>query len=311
MLSPAMWHYPFRYAAAKFRRGNPIRKASIGTIKALRKTSNSIPASTIEIRPLDAPHLSFAATNSMVMEAVYWFGIRGYEGIVSELWKVLCSQSKSVLEVGANVGLFSVLGAHERPVRYTAVEPLPNISKVLRENLARNQLGFVEVLEGAAVPSDERGLVQISVPDEGYDAPVGSHLLGGVELTERSQMKIIDVKAYPISTLVEGRDLIKMDAEGIEAQLLRGAWHHILAGKPTLLIEVLPNAENLATILKELARTVGYNLFVIPEYGSEKLVPVDPQAFSATLPQQHNSKDVLLTLSSLRQLELQIRGKPA
>jgi len=40
-------------------------------------------------------------------------------------------------------------------------------------------------------------------------------------------------------------------------------------------------------------------------------VPVDPDAFSADLPQRHNSKDVLLSLSSLSQLEMQISDRSA
>ena len=297
MLNLTMWHYPFRYAAAKFRRGNPARKISIGLLKGRTALSPAIPSSVTAIRPLDATQLSFAPTDSMVMEAVYWFGMRGYEGIVSEVWRNLCSRSTSVLEIGANVGFFSVLGAHERPKHYTAVEPLPNIAGILRANLHRNNLDFVEVLEGAAVPSGATGDVQISVPDEGHEAPVGSHLVSGVELAQRSQMKVLNVRAYPVIPLMVGRDLVKIDAEGIEGQLLLAARDSILKDKPTLLIEVLPEAETLGAILSEIATSAGYNIYIIPEYGSDKLVPMTPQVFSSKTPQRFNSKDVVLSFA--------------
>ena len=193
----------------------------------------------------------------------------------------LCTNSTSVLEIGANVGFFSVLGASERPKRYTAVEPLPNVAEILRANLHRNKLEFVEVIEGAAVPSCASQEVWISVPDEGCEAPVGSHLLSGVELSERSQMKVLSVRAYPVASLMEGRDLVKIDAEGIEGQLLLAARDSILKNKPTLIIEVLPEAENLGATLSEIATSVGYNIYVIPEYGSDTLVPVAPKEFSS------------------------------
>ena len=310
MLSAAMLHYPFRHAAAKFRRGNLIRKISIAVIKGIRKLFPAIPSSVSVVRPLDAVHLSFAPTDSMVMAAVYWFGVRGYEGIMSEVWKSLCSNSTSVLEIGANIGFFSVLGANERPRHYTAVEPLPNVAEILRANLRQNGLDFVEVFEGAVVPASGTGSVQISVPDEGHAAPVGSHLLNGVELGNRSQLKVLTVRALPITSLIEGRDLVKIDAEGIEAQLLLAARDSILKNKPTLVIEVLPEAENLGVTLSEIAMSAGYNIFVVPEFGSDKLVPVMPQEFSSKTPQQFNSKDVVLSLSNLKQLGFQVLGRP-
>jgi len=310
MLPLTIWHYPFRYAAAQFRRGNPIRKISIAAIKGLRKFSAEMPASVTDVRPLDAPHLSFAPTDSMVITAVYWFGIRGYEGIMSEIWKGLCANSTSVLEIGANVGFFSVLGANERPKHYAAVEPLPHVAEILRMNLLRNGLGFVEVIEGAAVPSYETENVQISVPDEGHKAPVGSHLMSGIELSDRSQMEILSVRAYPVVSLVEGRDLIKIDAEGIEAQLLIAARDQILRHKPTLVIEVLPEAENLGATLREIAISAGYSIYIVPEFGSDTLVSVAPQEFSSKTPQRFNSKDVMLSLSDPQQLKLQFSGWP-
>ncbi len=311
MLSPVMWYDPFRHAAAKYRRGNPLRKISIAAIKGIRMLSPAIPSSVTDIRPLDAPHFSFAPTDSMVMAAVYWFGMRGYEGIMSEVWKRLCSNSTSVLEIGANVGFFSVLGAHERPRIYTAVEPLPNVAEILRTNLRRNGLDFVEVLEGAVVPTAETEQVQISIPDEGREAPVGSHLVSGVELGTRSQMKVLSVRAYPVTSLMEGRDLVKIDAEGIEAQLLLSARDAILKNKPTLVIEVLPEAENLGAMLSKIAIEAGYSIYIVPEFGSDELVPMAPLEFSSKTPQRFNSKDVVLSLSDLKQLGLQLLERSA
>jgi FkbM family methyltransferase len=235
----------------------------------------------------------------MVMECAYWFGVRSYEGVMSDVWMRLCAGAGNVLEVGANVGLFSVIGASRRPQKYTAVEPLPEVAAILRANLARNRLEFVEVLQGAVIASSETRDVVISIPDEGHGAPVGAHLTEHVEVSNRSSFRRIEVKGFPIAVLMEGRDLVKIDAEGIEAELLAAASGAILQNKPTLVIEVLPEAQKLGGVLSHLAQAAGYTIHIIPSYGSDKIIKVPAAEFTSATPGTYNSKDIVLSLSSL------------
>jgi FkbM family methyltransferase len=258
-----------------------------------------VPSSLTEIRPLDMPHVSFLPSDSMVMESAYWFGVRSYEGVMSDVWMRLCEDAGNVLEVGANVGLFSVIGASRRPKKYTAVEPLPEVAAILRANLARNRLEFVEVLQGAVIASSETRDVVISIPDEGHGAPVGAHLTEHVEVSKRSSFRRIDVKGFPIAALIDGRDLVKIDAEGIEAELLGAASGTILQNRPTLVIEVLPEAQKLGDILSHLAQAAGYTIHIIPSYGSDNIIKVPAAEFTSATPGNYNSKDVVLSLSSL------------
>jgi hypothetical protein len=69
----------------------------------------------------------------------------------------------------------------------------------------------------------------------------------------------------------------------------------ILAGRPTLMVEVLPEAVVLGKVLAELAVACGYTISVIPEYGLDTIVTVAPEAFDAGVPQRYNSKDVVLS----------------
>ena len=103
----------------------------------------------------------------------------------------------------------------------------------------------------------------------------------------------------PIARLAEGRDLIKIDAEGIEAELLRAIRPHLIAARPDLLIEVLPEASRLAALLSDLAREAGYLIHILPEYGSDTIVQAAPEAFDAALPGRHRSKDVLLSTRAI------------
>ena len=297
---PLAAYRPLRQAVHDFPRGHPVRLAATVVLQhAARAFRNHLPGRLTEIRPLDNQALSFAATDSMVMDAVYWFGIRGYEGTVPRTWAALCERSLDILEVGGNVGLFTVVGAHAARGSYTVVEPVPGNAAVLRGNLARNAMLSVEVLEAAAIPGDQPRDVTLNVPDEGRDTPVGAHLLDGVEVSGRSTQSQITVPGLPMRTLAESRDLIKIDAEGIEAALLGDIRTQLVARRPTLLIEVLPEAVQLGQMLSALAVEAGYAIHVLPEYGSDRTVEVPPASFTSAVPKAHNSKDVVLSVGPL------------
>lgn len=293
---PFGWFDPLRAGAVRLRRGSLPRSACVAVLQLAHQAwRHRLGERVADVRPLDAPHLSFAPTDSMVVDALYWFGVRGYEGKVADVWVELCRSARSVLEIGGNVGLFTTLGRRACAGSYTVVEPVPQVAAVLRGNLARNGLEGVEVLEAAAVPGGEARDVVLSIPDDGRAAPVGAHLVEGVEIGPRRELRTITVRGLPAAGLMAGRDLIKIDAEGIEAELLGAAREVILAARPTLMVEVLPEATALGRVLAELAQAAGYTIAVVPEYGRDDIVTVAPAAFDSTVPRRYNSKDVVLS----------------
>lgn len=297
---PMSAYRPLRQAVHDFPRGHPARLMATAVLqRAMRAHRHHLPDRLAEIRPLDAAHLSFEAVDSMVMDAVHWFGVRGYEGTVARVWAGLCAASGSVLEIGGNVGLFAVVGGSRAAGAYTVVEPVPANAATLRANLARNGLARVELLEAAAVPGGVRRDVVLNLPDEGRAMPVGAHLMEKVEVAERAGRNRITVPGLPMQELAAGRDLIKIDAEGIEAALLAGIRPLLVAQRPTLMIEVLPEATQLGALLSSLAMEAGYRMHVLPEYGSDRTVIVAPASFTSAVPQAHNSKDVVLSVGAL------------
>jgi FkbM family methyltransferase len=293
---PALRLYdPFRRGVVRFKRGSLIRNGCVLVLqRAARAYRGRLAGLLSEIRPLDAPELSFVAVDSMVMDAVYWFGIQGYEGRVAKVWVDLCRRARSILEIGGNVGLFTLIGARAAAGQYTVVEPLPGLVGTLKANLLRNGVTDVQVLEAAVIPDRIARAVRLNIPDERRSAPVGAHLLEGSEVSGRSSLRTLEVQGLPFRDLLAGRDLIKIDAEGIEAALLTSARDILLANRPAMLIEVLPEATTLGQVLAALAKEAGYSISIIPEYGSDTEVTVDPDTFSADLPRRYNSKDVLL-----------------
>ncbi|MGZ4666645.1 MAG: hypothetical protein ACXV5Q_16805, partial [Frankiaceae bacterium] len=71
-------------------------------------------------------NLRFAATESLVLQQLHWRGEQGWEPELLPWWRRLCVHSRAILELGANVGYFTVQAAKAAPLaRYTAVEPHP------------------------------------------------------------------------------------------------------------------------------------------------------------------------------------------
>ena len=145
-----------------------------------------------------------------------------------------------VLDIGANVGLYSCLAAsHGKPV--IAVEPSSRNLNFLYRNLWDNKFRKVEVFPlGLAGHS---GLGRIY----GYGG-IASFVPGWAQARE-SQSCLVPLTT--LDTIVSGRFqnknlLIKMDVEGFELDVLAGAANTLdLIPRPTWLVEILLRGEVL------------------------------------------------------------------
>ena len=289
---------PFRYGAVSFYRGFFLRSACIAVIKLFSK-NRVLLTGLMEVRPVDRLDLSFVPSDSMVISEVFWFGVQGYEGMLASIWQNLCIHASHILEIGGNVGFYTVIGSKTSTTAYTVLEPVPEIASVLNANLARNEIGHVVVLQAAAIPETLQQQVLLNVPDEGTLNPVGSHLVSGSEVSGRTSKKIIRVPGLPFHDLIQDCDLIKIDAEGLEFALLTSAKQVIQTKRPTILIEVLPESVHLGTLLAELAETCNYFIHVIPAYGTHKITIIPASKFTSSVPRQYNSKDIILSCKKL------------
>ena len=140
------------------------------------------------------------------------------------------------IDVGANVGLYSVLLSRllSSNRRVLAAEPTPGALRLLRSNLERNGcLENVVVFEGAV--TDRRAAVTINTlqGQEEY-----SSIRTGVGEGEVS----IDVEGRTIDDLVEQHGLkpgfIKIDTEGAELLVLRGGLNTLRVHRPVILSEL-------------------------------------------------------------------------
>jgi FkbM family methyltransferase len=170
----------------------------------------------------------------------------------------LLAPGQVVIDVGANVGYYALTAASRvGPYgRVVAFEPGPAPAARLRENAALNGLSNLTVVEAAV--SDRPGTLRLNLGENSeanslYDA--GPSAVGSVE-----------VQVVALDEHVEGLDrvdLIKIDAEGAEVGVLRGA-RRLLSGPsaPPLIVEANPvtlrgAGESVASLRAELV-SLGY-----------------------------------------------------
>ncbi|WP_066361020.1 FkbM family methyltransferase [Herbidospora mongoliensis] len=242
----------------------------------------------------DNPRIRLAAVESRLARILFWYGERGYEGMETACWRDLCAKANGILELGANIGYYTVQGADAaRDVPYVAVEANPEAAGIVSRNADLNGLDNVKVVQAAVVPDDAPATLELSLPDqESYVAPTGAYLSeGGEGISNRPANRTITVPTVRMSELVDFADLIKLDIEGYEANVLRAVWPQLLANRPTIVVEVLRNVPALRQVLRDL-RAENYEVRAI---GDDALhVITDAELASEEPLPRYGSRDVIV-----------------
>ncbi len=163
------------------------------------------------------------------------------------------------LDVGANLGIYTVLAAgHGSQV--VAFEPNGDTRRALHQNVDLNQAGERVTVQPFAL-ADYDGTCPMNVEIQGSShlvessAPaVGEALTATVEV--RRLDSVLESSAQP------GLPFLKVDAEGFDAQVLRGAAGFVRAERPVVLVEI---ADGGAEIRGWLAGC-GYRVYFYREH---------------------------------------------
>jgi FkbM family methyltransferase len=177
----------------------------------------------------------------------------------------IASRRGNVVDIGANIGYYTILMSRlVGPDKCVyAFEPQPRVVSRLRANIEASGLLNVTVFPLAL--SDVAGSVGFHIPMEGSEAHGSIHANGRFEV-----MKIVDVETQRLDDVLSKLgnpeiSLIKMDAEGAELSILRGA-ARLLSGpnKPVLVFEAFEgNCQPFGYCvydLLEFVRSFGYRL---------------------------------------------------
>jgi FkbM family methyltransferase len=260
-----------------------------------------MPLAVGAFRLRDNPELTFVNADSLVLHQLYWFGEQGWEPQLLPWWRRFCRGSSAILELGANVGYFTVQGAKAAPhARYIAVEPHPASARVCRANLELNALHSVELVTAAAVAHAELPAIELQVPSDQLANPTVAFVGADTELPRRMRRRVtqtISVGAVDVGSLLPGIDLLKLDVEGQEHALLTASREHLRSRKPTVFVEVLPGTIKLRRLIADLCCDDGFRCYVPL---ADSLVRLElPELFGVCLLDRYGCQDVILSAETL------------
>jgi FkbM family methyltransferase len=172
------------------------------------------------------------------------FQWRQYFGFPDEILDHLVEQISPgdvVLDIGANVGFYSLILAHRSRAVVHAFEPVSSTFQRFQQHLQLNPTSNVianQLAMGARAGTDE---ITLTLDEDSGRASLCSGVSDGAS-TESIDLKRVDdyVDEHSISKV----DLIKIDVEGYEGAVVRGARRTIERDHPTLVVELTPSWMN-------------------------------------------------------------------
>jgi len=192
-----------------------------------------------------------------------------------------------ILDIGANTGVMSLNFAKAYPQSTVyAFEPTEKAFGRMKTNLdlnsrLANRIHSFRAFVSAHPAGPEDKEIYSSWPLEGH--PERHNIHGGVA------MKARNTPTYSIDSFVREQgldriDLIKIDTDGHELEVLKGAKETLKAFRPGIILELgayltLPDGPNSYIEITELFKNSGYNLF------SQKGKPLSKDNFKQHVPQ--------------------------
>lgn len=193
----------------------------------------------IEMGAITSKHLF--GVDEVIIFAFYWANRNRY---------------RRVVDLGANIGVHSMVLA-SIGFQVVAYEPDPFHSSVALKALRANGIQNLDWRE-VAVIGDSTALPTIE-----FVRVVGnttsSHVRGAKKMPY-GELECFEVRTESFSKIVEEADLIKMDVEGLEADLLSSLVDQSpTSALPDIILEV--GTQENAEIIFAASKTLGYNMF--------------------------------------------------
>lgn len=212
-----------------------------------------------------------------------------YEPEIVQLMLRVLRQGDHVIDVGANIGYFTVLTAMlvGSSGRVTAYEPGPDNLPTLKENIKLNQLANVTVIEQPVWCREEKVTFYLNSDNRSSHSLVDP---GGWfhNIKTRENPNPVEMRAATIDSIstISARNtkLIKIDTEGSEQHVLEGASTFLDSYQPPyIVVELNPwgltQAGHNERTLRNFMRDFGYEMFFLDKRGNlPTLVPYNTQA---------------------------------
>ena len=170
-----------------------------------------------------------------IQKEIFWYGY--YEKEAVKLWFELIKLDSVVVDVGSNIGYYSLLAASKATTGHIyAFEPVSFLQEAIKKNISLNHLSNISVYPFAVSAQKKEAVVYVSAEDNlgmsGLHPP--ENFSGKTE-----NVSTISLDEWKQSNAIKKIDFIKIDVEGSEMNVLLGMQSILLKDKPVVFIEII------------------------------------------------------------------------
>ena len=179
-----------------------------------------------------------------------------------EFWRTWIKPGMTVIDVGANVGVYTFSAAKQVGAEgcVVAVEPFSGCVRYLKETRKINKLDWVRVYAGAA--SKKKGTAYLATKS----ASELNELITPNELGQNGLEGSEEVETFTLDGIcdlehLQKVDFLKIDAEGHELSVLSGSERILMEHKPIILYENIAGNHSSNSEVTNFLKSKGYGIF--------------------------------------------------
>lgn len=207
-----------------------------------------------------------------IQQILYFFGY--YEAIESFFTMSLLREGDTMIDAGANLGYFSLVGAKSvgSKGKVHAFEPVANNFKLLEAHLKMNSLQ-AQVAANPVGLWDETATLEFGQPLKTEHNHGSFAIEANEDLTNKVTCEVTTLDSYAEKVQLPGLRLMKMDIEGAELNAIKGGLKTLEKFRPFIIAEMCRGTsarfghepEDIWQQLKPL----GYKMWAIRSHRSE------------------------------------------
>ena len=196
------------------------------------------------------------------------------EEIDFEPIKSIVKLGDTVIDVGANIGSYTFFLSKMVGMggKVHSIEPIPSTFEILKYVIKKFALNNVSAISYAVSSEDAMAKMAIPKYDNGAENYYQSHI---IDASHADNFRLFEVEIKKLDSLFMGKidrlTFIKIDVEGHELNVIKGAKGLISRFKPALLIEVSENPDNESSSSYQLFKELLMEGYLPYFFDGEKL----------------------------------------
>lgn len=202
-----------------------------------------------------------------IQQQLFWYG--HYEKEIGDLLKRIVKPNNVFVDLGANIGYFSLLVAHISPTSSViSFEPVTDLYQRMNDNIALNRIKNIKTVNAAVGEINEEKELFVSAADNlGMSSFHKPENYSG----NKDKVEVVTLDDWSKIAGLSQIDIIKLDIEGSELAALRGMKEILKEQKPVLIVEI--NPETLSRFgltpyrISDFLSDLNFQGFLILEHG--------------------------------------------